>query len=401
MRERNEHGNSAAWTSKLKLARFGVQCFILTTITSMVCAQTLGLAQSINIPFGSLIIVLTGLPDTSSAEVTITGSNGRPQTFTVTGMSRPTLRLQAGTYTVTAAAVADFSTPVEQTVTVAPGQTATITLAYTPIPPPIGSLEVVLSGLPDAISANVTLTRTDGRQKTIPVAASRSSTLSLPAGTYTVTGADVAGFSTPAGQTVAVTPGQTATVTLAYTQIQPTGSVEVGLSGVPDTSSVDVTVAGKDGSPQTLTLIGSSRRTLQLPAGTYTVTGAALPGFSTSAGQTVTVEPSQRAVVTLAYTANPQPLPWILLVLGILVALTLVAVQLGRGRVAGGTSAGIKTRIHQTPGTQMIRLAGITHPSPQQLTLPQIRVRTVDDHGFAKITSPRGSLFEDKAAGHV
>lgn len=315
MRERNEHGNSAAWTSKLKLARFGVQCFILTTITSMVCAQTLGLAQFINIPFGSLIIVLTGLPDTSSAEVTITGSNGRPQTFMVTGTSRPTLRLQEGT--------------------------------------------------------------------------------------YTVTGGDVAGFSTPAGQTVVVTQGQTATVTLAYTQIQPTGSVEVGLSGVPDTSSVDVTVAGKDGSPQTLTLVGSSRRTLQLPAGTYTVTGAALPGFSTSAGQTVTVEPALRVVVTLIYTANPQPLPWILLVLGILVALTLVAVQLGRGRVAGGTSAGIKTRIHQTPGTQMIRLAGITHPSPQQLTLPEIRVRTVDYHGVAKITSPRGSLFEDEAAGHV
>jgi hypothetical protein len=90
-----------------------------------------------------------------------------------------------------------------------------VTLAYTPT---TGWLVVTLNGLPEASSADVSVSGPRGFEQGFRLSGGRSRTLgALASGTYVVTGSDAPGFARPASQTLAVVRAETSRAALVYT----------------------------------------------------------------------------------------------------------------------------------------------------------------------------------------
>ncbi|MDX2058698.1 MAG: hypothetical protein SFV24_12915 [Gemmatimonadales bacterium] len=255
---------------------------------------------------GSLSIGVTGLPGGVNAALTIAGPSG----YSATATGPTTLsNLVPGAYTVTAAAVSTSGqvyqpSPLGQTITVSVNATASATVTYAPT---LGALAVVVSGLPGAALAQVTVTGPSGFNQA--VTGSTTLTGLLP-GSYTVAaGSVVSGGTyspTPASQSVTVAAGATANAAVVYAGTL--GGLTVTVSGLPGGAAAAVTVTGPAAFSQNVT---ATQSLTGLASGTYTITAANVLSSGilyrptpTSQAKSVAAGSTTAATVTYAATGS-------------------------------------------------------------------------------------------------
>lgn len=172
---------------------------------------------------GNLTVTISGLPSGADADVSVSGPAGFEQTLTESATLED---LAPGDYTVTAGEVTHEGDSYGATVTgspatVAAGESASVEVSYAFLDPgAVGSLEVVVEGLPSGASADVTVSGPNGFEETL----TESATLeNLTPGYYTVTAENVtheaANFAAEVtGSPALVLEDETATVTVSYQQ---------------------------------------------------------------------------------------------------------------------------------------------------------------------------------------
>ncbi|MBV6521178.1 MAG: hypothetical protein MNPFHGCM_01305 [Gemmatimonadaceae bacterium] len=260
---------------------------------------------SYSLATGRLEIGASGLPSGATPTFTVKGPDGSTRTSspgqTLTGLA-------PGTYTVTGpsvtlgASVYAPSVPIQSVPVAASTSAAQATFVYAIAS---GALSVPISGLPQSLSATVTVTGPAGYTKVL------SASTSLPgvlAGTYTIVATNaVAGSNiyapSPPSQTVTVTPGATTTATtIAYALAS--GSISLSINGLPG-ASANVVVTGPGGYSRVATTTGLI---LGLTPGSYTITASSVTLQSVTYApnpsvQTVNVPASLAAVpVTVTYS---------------------------------------------------------------------------------------------------
>ncbi|KQR04554.1 hypothetical protein [Deinococcus sp. Leaf326] len=127
----------------------------------------------------------------------------------------------------------------------------------------------------------------------------------LANGTYTLSSSTVTGFNTPADQVVTIN-GANTTATVTYTAtgvvVPTTQAVTINLVGVPSApitirDSSNNVVSGYNGTNVT------NGTVVNLPAGTYTVTGGTVTGFNAPSAASTVVVTNAATSVTLTYRA--------------------------------------------------------------------------------------------------
>jgi hypothetical protein len=178
---------------------------------------------------GSLAITVAGLPAGTNGAVTVTGPNSFSQSVTGT----TTLTVTAGTYTVTASTVTVGTTRYLAAVsgspaTVAAGGSASVTATYTVDAASLnGTLAITVAGLPAGTNGALTVSGPNSFSQAVTATTS----LTVPAGSYTVAGNVVTVGTTRYGATITGSPatvvgGATATVTATYAVV-PNPSVTI------------------------------------------------------------------------------------------------------------------------------------------------------------------------------
>lgn len=118
-------------------------------------------------------------------------------------------------------------------------------------------------------------------------------------GSYTIAFKPISGWTAPANLTITVPAGQTATASGTYTQL--TGSVRVSIA--PQEAIAAGAQWQIDGGP-----LQNSGVTLSgIIPGTHTVAFKTIPGWTTPASQTVTINANETLVLGGSYVAIPQP----------------------------------------------------------------------------------------------
>ena len=258
---------------------------------------------------GNLAVAITGLPSGTDADVTVSGSDGSEQVVTTT---TTVTDLEPDTYTAIAADVSVGTDIYGAAVTGSPaivvaGGTATIAVTYTLLPPVvIGSLEVVVDGLPEDADADVTV---NGPALDVVLTASETF-VGIAAGSYTVTAASVTFEGVEYTATVVGSPATvvadgvaSATVSYAATSTAP-GSLTVTVEGLPDGVDADVTLTGAGAIDEA---IAATTTFDDLEPGTYTVTAADVTVGSdvyaaTTSGSPATVPAGGSATIAVTYT---------------------------------------------------------------------------------------------------
>lgn len=177
--------------------------------------QNLSLVAGATITFNGVYTVTPGSvtlnpdPDALNAPWSLAG----PNAYSNSGNGDLTINgLEPGGYTVTWGAVAGYVTPVGGTQTLAAGGSITFNGVYTPVP--VGT--VVINPEPNAISAPWTLDGPGGQQ----TGNGDVTLFDQLTGSYTITWEAVAGYDTPAGETLNLNSGQV--ITFAGTYVQQT-----------------------------------------------------------------------------------------------------------------------------------------------------------------------------------
>ena len=204
---------------------------------------TIGVSRTCGEPepdVGMIQVIISGLPSGVNADVYISGQGWMLWPTSSVLLSD----MQPGWYEMTAAPVtAEGATyepdPTSKSFLVVSGQTTTVAITYSLTSVDPGQLAIAISGLPSSVNANVRVTGPDGFSRTL----TSSTTLTVPPGTYTITGNDVTSGGTtyaptPTSQqrTVSSNASSNATVTYAATlvpvdvwfNIGGRGSVRVG-----------------------------------------------------------------------------------------------------------------------------------------------------------------------------
>ena len=246
---------------------------------------------------GRIAVTTSGLPANAAPAMTLTsGSVTRALSAPATADSLP-----VGTYVLSAALVTVTGVrymPVTATqhVVVTTGNTTTISVAFAPIPTVV---EVPVSGLPNGVVPNITLTAPTGDETLItetrrisPAAPGR---WRLSAGSVTSGGA--AYLPTPSARDTTVSAGDTLRLPVQYAIT--TGSIAVVVGGLPGGAPGNVTVTGPGGYTQRVT--ATSTLTLLVP-GSYTVTATSVSAAGTTYLPTPT---SQQVTVTASLVASP------------------------------------------------------------------------------------------------
>lgn len=254
---------------------------------------------------GRLTLTVSGLPDGSSADVTVTGPAGYSRTVNA---SQTLVGLETGTYTIAANDVAVGATNYapsssSQSLVVTGGSSASRTISYSGT---TTALSVVLSGIPNGALAAVNVSGPGGYGE---VVSTSTSLTALNAGTYTIFAprllAGSYGYTgTPASQTVALGTGETKSANIVY-QVA-SGALKVTITGLPSSLNAPVTVAGPNGYSRTVT---KTTTLTDVPAGVYTVSAASTSSGSTSftptsATQTATVSVGATASRTVSYNSS-------------------------------------------------------------------------------------------------
>ncbi len=181
-----------------------------------------------------------------------------------------------------------------------------------PVTPDRGTLGVTVSGLPNTLSANVTVTGPAGFRQTLTASQVLGN---LEPGTYTVTATNVSAGSLEfaanvSGSPAAVEAGGFATANVAYSLQNPggTGNLSVQLTGLPDGLTPTLVVRGPGG-----TFPIRPDQTLQnLVPGTYSVTaepirqaGATIDTIFDGTSAVVTVNANASVVASLDFIPRP------------------------------------------------------------------------------------------------
>jgi hypothetical protein len=287
-----------------------LRIYAFSALSALSALSVFGCDDDVVAPtLGTLELTINGVPAGQAASVMVTG----PGNFTRTVTATTTIGdLQPGTYTVAAANIdaADSRwspTPARQSVTVASGPATAATVTYTLV---TARLAVNITGLPNGVNANVTVTGPGGYSN---VLTSSTAINLLTHGAYTITAADVTSGGTtyrptPASQTInlaASTTQVTANVAYSAVALAP-GSLTVTVTGLPTDLDAAVTVTGPGGYNQQVT---STQTLSSLPPGTYTITASSVPGNLTTHNpapgtQTVTVTSGTTASGTVTYTST-------------------------------------------------------------------------------------------------
>ena len=236
---------------------------------------------------GDLTVNLTGLGAGMLASATVTG----PGEFNQAMQSSGTLTsLAPGSYTIAAdsvviGGVTFLPQPATQAVTVSAGGATLATVAYLAMRPvtATGMLTVSINGVPSGAGAKVLISGPGPTSLDLV----GSTTVTLPVGTYTVTATAVlAGdfsFAPSAGtQTVVVTNGATATVTVNYGPAD--GDLVLSVAGLPNGTPASIRVTGPNGFVRTIT---GSQFLAGLAPGTYLIEARSIwdTGFTLSPAQ--------------------------------------------------------------------------------------------------------------------
>ncbi|MBI5844706.1 MAG: PD40 domain-containing protein [Deltaproteobacteria bacterium] len=207
--------------------------------------------------------------------------------------------LSVGQHTVKFNIIPGWVTPLNKTVAISSGTTACTTGVYAAIQPP-GALNV--TALPQAVIGKAYWRVFDGAFET-PWRAAGTGPINVPAGEHTVFFSDLAGFVTPASQTVTVIAGQTLNLTGTYTiAATTTGTLTVSLAR-PMAMGAQARWRVYDGpSGYSSNWLYMGARLLKVPTGQHTVVFKPVPGWVTPSDQTVTITVGQDTKATATYT---------------------------------------------------------------------------------------------------
>lgn len=183
---------------------------------------------------GGLAVTVSGLPDGTSADVSVTGPEGFAKHL---DGSATLVGLAPGEYSVTANAVAAGSqnyapTADVQNVPVEPGVTpASSTVTYAPT---TGRLSISFSGLPGGVNGSVLLTGPSGFSQTITGTITLSD---LEPGVYLLSASGVSSGGqdytpSPVTQAISVIAGGTSTATVTYTLVPVGPSLNLIIDGL-------------------------------------------------------------------------------------------------------------------------------------------------------------------------
>ena len=247
---------------------------------------------------GKLTVAIAGLPGDASAAVQVTGPNGFARSVTA---STTLTGLVPGTYSVTSSSVASSGnsyqpSPSNATALVtSSSQPEYVSVAYTLS---TGSLQVLVSGLPEGLGGAVTVSGPQGFSANLT--ASTLLTGLIP-GDYNVaaTGVSVAQavyLPTPSAQSVTVAASLTPEVK-SVSYALGTGSLTVTVVGLPAAASASVVVSGPAGFSQPVT---GSQTLIGLAPGEYVVSGQSI----VSSGTTYNASPAQSVIVSAGSTAS-------------------------------------------------------------------------------------------------
>ena len=242
---------------------------------------------------GALTVNLTGLPSGVLGNVTVTGPGGFSDQVTA---DRTLRGLAPGTYTLAAAPVAVGASsyqgqPVSQTVAVTAGKQPVVrSVAYSL---GVGSLRVTIAGVPSGSVAAVSVNGPNGFSQNLTVTTTLSG---LAPGSYVIGAAGlVAGGytygATPASQAAVVSINATTNATVTYAAT--TGSLAIGVNGLPGGAPAAVTVTGPGSFNQSVT---AGTTVAGLAPGTYTVAAASV----SSGGTTYNPSPTSQSAVAMA-----------------------------------------------------------------------------------------------------
>lgn len=177
-----------------------------------------GGADPVETATGNLVVNVAGLPNGLAAAVTVTGPAAYSRALSATS----TFAVPAGSYAVAASPVsigtAQYTATVNGSpVTVSANGTATANVTYALVVSTPGLLAITVAGLPAGTNAAVVVTGPNGFAQNVTA----SGTLSVAAGSYTVTGNQVAVGSnvyraTVTGSPAAVASGAISTATVTY-----------------------------------------------------------------------------------------------------------------------------------------------------------------------------------------
>ena len=217
--------------------------------------------------------------------VKLTPSNATWNVEGGTYASGTAVRLDPGEHAVTFNAVAGYETPAATNVTLNVGSSGkTVSVKY--------------DGLPGDVT--YTLTPPEGTWKIAGTTNESDEVASVPAGEYTVTFGTVKGYTSPASQTIEVTPNGMYRGTAEYEVKQVPLTVKLA-----PTNNAELQVSAR-WSIEGISGVHTNAEKVSLDPGTYTVTCTDVSGWTTPAATNVTLNVGASSkTITLTYKVAP------------------------------------------------------------------------------------------------
>lgn len=270
---------------------------------AVVAGGTASTSVSYALVSGSLALTLSGLPDGTAADVTVSGPNGFSRMLSAATVLQD---LAPGQYTIEAAsvmAVGDQFAPTQTSLSLA------VPVGTTPVPVAVayaiasGRLQATVAGLPQGITPLVVVTGPDNFRREV---APGDTLKGLVPGTYMVGGDPVAVaddvYAVLQPSPLTVSAGLTPVVGAVQYQLA-SGRLQITIGGLPAATNANVQVSGPGGYSTSLT---ESALLTGLTPGVYSVTGAnvVVQGATYSAGtplQVTVVASTTPAAAQLTY----------------------------------------------------------------------------------------------------
>jgi len=301
--------------------------------------------------------------------------------------------LPVGSYTVEYKDISGWTKPGNDTGTIYKNQTVTESGSYTP---DTGSLQVTISPQ-GAITAGAQWQVIDSSGTTSSWYNSGYTKSSLPVGSYTVKYKDISGWTKPGNDTGTIYKNQTVTESGSYT---------------PDTGSLQVTIspqgaitAGakwrvKCGSGSWSSWYNNGYTKSGLPVGSYTVEYKDISGWSSPSNDSGTIQKSQTATESGAYTQDTGSLRVTISPQGAINAGAQWRVKCGSGTWSSWYNSGY-TKSGLPVGSYTVEykdISGWTKPSNDSGTIQKSQTATesgayTQDTGSLRVTiSPQGAI---------